>query len=154
MRKAWETAPFQSNQPVYNMIDRGIEYHDLPFCAERGIGILAHSTLAKGLLTGKYGPGYRFPADDERSGFPRFQGETFVQYQNLAARLEEVAKDRGISLLQLAIAWALRKPEISSVLVGAKKPAHLSDYLGAAAVRLSGEELRRIDAILEERPCV
>jgi len=152
MQQALKTAPFQSNQPVYNMIDRDIEAEDLPFCAEKGIGILAHSTLAKGLLTGKYKPGYRFPPDDERSGFPRFQGEAFIGYIRLAEQLSEVARDKGISLLQLAIAWALRLPTISSVLVGAKTPTQIADYLGAIAVRFSEEELRRIDDILEDRP--
>ena len=152
MQQALKTAPFQSNQPVYNMIDRDIEAEDLPFCAEKGIGILAHSTLAKGLLTGKYKPGYRFPPDDERSGFTRFQGEAFIGYIRLAERLSEIAQDKGISLLQLAIAWALRLPTISSVLVGAKTPTQIADYLGAIAVRFSEEELRRIDDILIDRP--
>ncbi len=152
MQQALKTAPFQSNQPEYNMIDRGIEAEDLPFCAEKGIGILTHSTLAKGLLTGKYKPDYRFPSDDERSGFPRFQGEAFIGYLRLAERLSEVARDKGINLLQLAIAWALRLPTISSVLVGAKTPTQIADYLGAIAVRFSDEELRRIDEILEDRP--
>jgi aryl-alcohol dehydrogenase-like predicted oxidoreductase len=152
MQQAWETAPFQSNQPVYNMIDRDIEAEDIPFCAEKGIGILAHSTLAKGLLTAKYKPDHRFPADDERSGFPRFQGEIFTRYLKLAERLDEVAGDKGISLLQLAIAWALRLPAISSVLVGAKNPAQIADYLEATTVVLKEEDLCRIDRILEDRP--
>lgn len=152
MQKAWETAPFQSTQPAYNMIDRDIEADDLPFCIERGIGILAHSTLAKGLLTGKYQPGYRFHSDDERSEFPRFQGDAFISYIRLAERLGEVAREKGISLLQLAIAWALRLPAITSVLVGAKNPAQITDYLRAIMVRLSEEELRYIDEILKDRP--
>jgi aryl-alcohol dehydrogenase-like predicted oxidoreductase len=152
MQKAWETSPFQSNQPVYNMIDRDIESADLPFCVERGIGILAHSTLAKGLLTGKYHPDHRFPSDDERSEFPRFQGDAFIGYIRLAERLGEVAHEKKISLLQLAIAWSLRLPAITSVLVGAKNPSQITDYLGAIMVRLCEEDLLYIDEILKDRP--
>jgi aryl-alcohol dehydrogenase-like predicted oxidoreductase len=152
MQKAWETSPFQSNQPVYNMIDRDIEAADLPFCVERGIGILAHSTLAKGLLTGKYHPDHRFPSDDERSEFPRFQGDGFIGYIRLAERLGEVAHEKKISLLQLAIAWSLRLPAITSVLVGAKNPSQITDYLGAIMVRLCEEDLLYIDEILKDRP--
>jgi aryl-alcohol dehydrogenase-like predicted oxidoreductase len=152
MQKAWETSPFQSNQPVYNMIDRDIESADLPFCVERGIGILAHSTLAKGLLSGKYHPDHRFPSDDERSEFPRFQGDGFIGYIRLAERLGEVAHEKKISLLQLAIAWSLRLPAITSVLVGAKNPSQITDYLGAIMVRLCEEDLLYIDEILKDRP--
>ena len=72
MARALEIGCFHSNQTRYNMYDRDIEIADLSFCREQGIGILAHSPLAKGLLTNIYRPGYIFPDADERSGFPRF----------------------------------------------------------------------------------
>ncbi|MCY3762443.1 MAG: aldo/keto reductase [Gemmatimonadetes bacterium] len=148
MALAMETAPFQSVQPGYNMLDRGIEAEDIPFCVEHGIGILAYSPLGQGLLTGRYRPGHRFAADDYRSERAHFQGEQFARTVAIADRLAELAADKGLSLVQLAIAWILRLPAISTVLVGAKNPGQLDDHLGAVGVRFSGDELEAIDAVL------
>lgn len=148
MALAMETAPFQSVQPGYNLLNRGIEAEDIPFCAGHGIGILAYSPLGQGLLTGRYRPGHRFAADDYRSERPAFQGEQFARTVAIADRLAELAADKGLSLIQLAIAWILRLPAISTVLVGAKNPGQLDDHLGAVGVRFSGDELEAIDAVL------
>ncbi len=152
MEQALRSVQFHSSQPRYNLIDRQIEAADIPFCQHQGIGILAHSPLGKGLLTGRYRPGHRFADDDERAQFPRFQGETFARYVALADRLEEIAAARGLSLVQLSIAWILRLPALTCVLVGAKNPQQLSGHLGAVGVEFSPEELARIDAILEDAP--
>lgn len=150
MALAMETAPFQSVQPGYNLLDRGIEAEDVPFCAEHGIGILAYSPLGQGLLTGRYRPGHRFAADDYRSQRPAFQGEQFARTVAVTDRLAELAADKGLSLVQLAIAWILRLPEISTVLVGARNPGQLDGHLGAAGVRFSVGELEAIDAVLAD----
>ena len=152
MEQALRSVQFHSSQPRYNLIDRQIEAADIPFCQHQGIGILAHSPLGKGLLTGRYRPGHRFADDDERAQFPRFQGETFARYVAIADRLEETAAARGLSLVQLSIAWILRLPALTCVLVGAKNPQQLSGHLGAVGVEFSPEELARIDAILEDAP--
>ena len=152
MREALKTARFQSSQPGYNMFDREIEAEDIPFCEQEGIGILAHSPLAKGLLAGKYTPDHKFPADDERSGFARFQGETFASYLAVADQLKEVAHDKGLSLVQLAIAWLLRLPAVTCVLVGAKTPAQVEEQLGGVGVSFADDELARIDEILATAP--
>jgi aryl-alcohol dehydrogenase-like predicted oxidoreductase len=152
MGQALGITRFQSNQPRYNLFDRQIEAEDIPFCAQEGIGILAHSPLAKGLLAGKYSPDYRFPADDERSGFPRFQGESFSRYLAVADRLQEVAHDKGLSLVQLAIAWLLRLSAITCVLVDAKNAGQVVGQLGAVGVTFGDDELARIDGILAEAP--
>lgn len=152
MQQALETARFHSNQPAYNLFDRQIEAEDLPFCEQEGIGILAHSPLAKGLLTGKYTPDHEFPADDERSGFGHFQGETLAGYLAVANRLQEVAKSKGLSLVQFAIAWVLRLPVITCALVGAKNPTQVEEHVGAIGVRFSKDELAHIDEILADTP--
>ena len=152
MQQARQTAPFHSNQPRYNMIDRNIEAEDIPFCEREGIGILAHSPLGKGLLTGRYRAGHQFPPDDERAEFPRFQGETFARYVAVADRLKEVARDKGLSLIQLALAWSLRLPAITCALVGARNPEQVQEHLGAVGVEFSADELARIDAILQDAP--
>lgn len=149
MQQAWETAPFHSNQPRYNLFDREIEDEIVPFCEQQGIGILGHSPLAKGLLTGKYTPDTTFPPDDERSNFSRFQGETFARYLAAAEVLKQVAADKGLSLVQLAIAWQLRLPAMTCVLVGAKNPAQVAEHAGAVGVTFTDDELAHIDSILE-----
>jgi aryl-alcohol dehydrogenase-like predicted oxidoreductase len=148
MKEALETAPFSSNQPRYNLFDREIEAEDIPFCEQHGIGILAHSPLAKGLLTGKYTPGYVFPDDDERSQMERFQGDTFAGYLEKAKALASLAQDKSLSLTQLALAWVLRLPAVTCVLVGAKSPEQVEEHLGAVGVRFSDDELEHIEAIL------
>ena len=152
MGQALQTARFHSNQPRYNMLDRQIEAEDIPFCEEEGIGILAHSPLAKGLLTGKYTPDHKFPADDERSGFAHFQDEAFAECLAVADRLAEVAHAKGLNLIQLAIGWLLRLPAITCVLVGAKSPAQLEDHLGAIGVTFGADELAHIEDILASTP--
>jgi aryl-alcohol dehydrogenase-like predicted oxidoreductase len=136
----------------YNLFDRRIEAEDLPFCEARGIGILAHSPLAKGLLTGKYSAGHRFADDDERSRFPRFQGELFARYLAAASRASEVAAGRGLSLVQLAIAWCLAASAVSCVLVGARSPEQVREHLAAADARLGPEDLAALGRISSEAP--
>ena len=152
MQPAFETAPFHTNQSRYNMLDRRVEAETLPFCERRGIGVLAHSPLAKGLLTGRYRVGHKFPDDDERARLPRFQGASFAHYVEVADRLQALAADKGISLVQMAIGWLLRLPVVSCVLVGAKNPAQVRDHLAAADVTFSDDELARIETILENTP--
>ena len=152
LQTAYEVAPFESSQPRYNLFGRDIEKAELPLCREMGIGILAHSPLAKGLLTGRYRPGHIFPEDDERSGFERFQGELFANYLSIAERLNSIANDRGISLVQLAIAWVLRQETVTTVLVGAKSEEQVKEHLGAVDLRLSNEELQKIEEIVQDAP--
>lgn len=152
MQQAYNIAPFHSNQPRYNMVDRNIESKDLPYCEQTGIGILAHSPLGKGLLTGKYAPGHTFPEDDERSHFPRFQGDLFARYIAITDQLKSIAADKNISLVQLAIAWILRRSEVTCVLVGAKNPDQAKEHIGAANIAFSDDELKRIETILQDTP--
>ena len=150
MRRARKITDFNSTQPAYNMFRRNIEAADIPYCEENGIGILAHSPLGKGLLSGRYRPGHEFPDGDERKD--RFHGDTFAAQIAIADRLGEVAAEKDISMVQLAIAWILRQEAVTCVLVGAKSPEQIRDHLPAIAVEFTENELTRIDAILEEAP--
>ncbi|MBZ0286736.1 MAG: aldo/keto reductase [Anaerolineae bacterium] len=150
MKQAGQTASFQANQIVYNLLDRGIEREDIPYCKQNGIGILAHSVLAKGLLAGKYTVDTVFPPDDERSGFHRFNGDTFKRIIRTVDQLKPVAADLRLTLVQLSLAWVLRLPEITCALVGAKTPQQVMDYLPAADVKLSPDVLAQIDSILDD----
>ena len=152
MQQAYDVAPFHSNQPRYNMFDRNIEAEDLDFCRQTGIGILAHSPLGKGLLTGKYASGHVFSEDDERAGSPRFQGDLFARYLAVADQLKSVAADKNITMVQLAIAWLLRREEVTCVLVGAKNSDQVKEHVGAADVAFSDDELVRIERVLQGAP--
>ncbi len=152
MQQAYDIAPFHSNQPRYNMFDRNIEAEDLDFCRQTGIGILAHSPLGKGLLTGKYAPGHVFSEGDERANSPRFQGDLFARYLAVADELKSVATEKNITMVQLAIAWLLRHEEVTCVLVGAKNSDQVKEHVGAADVAFSDDELVRIEKILQDTP--
>jgi aryl-alcohol dehydrogenase-like predicted oxidoreductase len=148
MREAMDTAPIQTNQLQYNLFDREIEAGEIAFCEQNGIGILAHSVLAKGLLGGKYKPDHLFEASDERSGFPRFQGASLARYLGTAENLKEVAGDKGLTLVQLAIAWVLQSPAVCCALMGPKTPEQVEEQLGALDVTFTENELSRIDACI------
>ena len=150
MARAARAAPFQSNQPRYGMLHRSIEAEDIPYCEEHGVGILAHSPLGKGLLTGRYRPGHQFAEGDERRSFDSFQGEVFERYVETTDRLQELAGDKGLSIVQLAIAWVLRQEAVTCALVGAKSPDQVEEHIGAAGVDFTDDELARIDLILQD----
>ena len=98
MRTALGVARPQSNQIVYSLFDRGMEAEEIGQCEEEGIGIQGHSTLAKGLLTGRYSSTSQFGPDDERaSQKPRFKGEAFKEYMAMAEQLQAIAQEKGIS---------------------------------------------------------
>jgi aryl-alcohol dehydrogenase-like predicted oxidoreductase len=148
MEAAWAVRPFQSLQPRYNVLDAGVERETLPYCELRGIGVLAHSPLAKGLLTGKYRPGHIFPEDDERVQMPRFQGETFARSIAAADRLEGWARERGRSLVALAIAWVLSHPAVTVCLCGAKSGAQVDEHVRAAGWELTPAERDEISRLI------
>jgi len=114
----------------------------------QGIGVIIHSPLAKGLLTGSYAAASRFPADDEHSGFPDFHGERFAGHLARAERLAAIARARGDSLARLAIAWTLARPEVCCTLVGAKSPSQVREHAAAAGIMLSERELGELEKAL------
>jgi aryl-alcohol dehydrogenase-like predicted oxidoreductase len=152
MARTLTITPFQSNQPLYNMLNRKIEAEDIPFCKAHGIGLVTYSAMAQGVLSGKYRAGHAFSEDDWRSRADKFKGDTFAQHVQIAGRLAEVAADKGVSLGQLAIAWILREEAVSCLLTGAKHPHQITEQLGALDVRLTDEDLARIDTILADAP--
>jgi aryl-alcohol dehydrogenase-like predicted oxidoreductase len=151
MARAAAVCPIASNQVRYSLLFRDIERDGtIAWCEHNGIGIVVHSPLAKGLLTGRYTPSSTFPSDDERSKFPDFQGERFAAHLAKAGRLATIARTKGISLVQLAIAWTLVRPVVSCTLVGAKTPEQAREHAGAAAVAFTPGELADIEAALAE----
>jgi aryl-alcohol dehydrogenase-like predicted oxidoreductase len=148
MQRAWSTLPFHSLQPRYNLLDRQIEAEILPFCQTQGIGVLAHSPLAKGLLTGKYGLDHKFPEDDERSRMPRFQGEQLRANLAAVSRAESWAKERGHTMVELAIAWVLAHPAITVCLCGAKSPEQVDEHVRAANWHLTDSDRQEVAVLI------
>jgi voltage-dependent potassium channel beta subunit len=148
-------APPVSNQPFYNMLNREIEGHVIPTAHNLGLGQVVFSPLAQGVLTGKYKPGQP-PPPGTRAADPRsnafmmnrrvMSDEILVQVERLSA----IAGDLGISMAQLALAWCLRLPDISSVIIGATKTSQLDDNIKASGIKLPQDICDRIDQILKE----
>ena len=146
-REALEFGPIHSSQPQYNMVHREAAESVLPFCGESGIGVIPHSVLATGLLTGRYRPGHEFPEGDNRRGRSGFYGDSFQATFEITERLKAWAMDHGRDLVQLAIAWTLAHPSVTSSIVGAKSPEQARHNARAADWRLTEAELQEIDAI-------
>jgi len=132
-------------QPVYNLFERGIEAELLPFCQEQGIGVLAYSPLAKGVLAGRYTQSTVFPPDDERSQMKSYQGAQWRASLEKVEQLKALAHAWGITMSQLAIAWVLANPAITVCLVGGKTSSQVEDNVGAAGVTLSSERLQAVE---------
>lgn len=140
-----------SNQPHYNMLGREIEREVLPMCERVGMGNIVFSPLAQGVLTGKYQPGSPPPpdtraADESSNMFMRWlmSDEVLTKVQ----KLRPIAERNGLTMAQLALAWCLRQPMVSSVIIGARKVSQIEDNVKASGVQLSPEDLRDIDIAL------
>jgi aryl-alcohol dehydrogenase-like predicted oxidoreductase len=144
--------PFSSSQPQYSMLWRKPESAVFPACARHSIGNLAFSPLAHGVLTGKYKPGEPPPpgsraASEQMNIFMESAGRHYRSDFLLKAveQLKPVAADLGLTMAQMALAWVLRRPEISSAIIGASRPEQIADNVRAIGVELPAEALKRID---------
>ena len=146
-REAVRYGPVHSSQPRYSLLFRDAEESVLPACLESGIGVIAHSVLAKALLGGRYRPGHKFPEDDERHNWPFFQEDSFKRTFQVTERLKEWAGDHGRDIVQLAIAWPTAHPAVTASIVGAKSPEQVRHNALAADWVLTPGELSEIDDI-------
>jgi 1-deoxyxylulose-5-phosphate synthase len=145
---------FVSSQPQYSMIWRGPERDVIPFCAEHRISQIVWSPLAQGVLTGKYKPGQPPPSGSRATSkeMNYFFDDRLLSEQ-LLAQVQEVAgiaKELGISMAQLALAWVLREPNVASAIVGASRPQQVEDNAAASGIDLDGATLARIDEIVAD----
>jgi len=132
--------PVDSAQELYNMLDRGIEAELLPYCLRNNIAVLAYSPLSQGLLTGKVGPEREFPEGDMRRRNPRFSVEGRQRIASMLDEFAPIAKARGITLGQLAIAWTVAQPGLTHALVGARNADQVDENAGAGDVELTPDE--------------
>ena len=143
---------FVSSQPQYSMLWRQPEDEVFPICEQEGIGNIAWSPLAQGILTGKYQPGSP-PPEGSRAADPSM-GAWMRQWRHdevLAAvqRLVPIAGQAGLTMAQMALAWVLRLPVVSSAIIGASRPEQVAENAAASGVKLDDDVLKAIDDALE-----
>jgi aryl-alcohol dehydrogenase (NADP+) len=137
-------------QPYYNLLNRTPEVELLPACAFYGLGVAPYSPIARGILTGKYLPGAAPPESSRaaRSDARMMQTEWREESLVIAQRLKAHAEAKGVTLIQLAIAWLLNNRLVTSPIVGPRTEAQLRDYLGAVAYRLDAEDEALVDSLV------
>ncbi|GLV91916.1 MULTISPECIES: aldo/keto reductase [Streptomyces] len=145
MRRAAAVAPISDLQIEYSLISRGIEEEILPTARELGIGVTAYGVLSRGLISGHFTRDRALAPGDFRGMSPRFQGENLDRNLDLVDALRKVADDKGVSVAQTAIAWALSRGEDIVPLVGARRRDRLTEALGAMDVTLSPADLAAIE---------
>ncbi len=142
-----------SLQPPYSMIKPEIESGILPYCAQQNIGVIVYSPMQAGLLSGKFTPerAAKLPADDWRKGDPNFQDPILSINLEMVAALQSIAERNGISMAVLAIAWTLRRPEVTAAIVGARRPSQIEETVKAGEVELSSAEWQEVEDLLVAR---
>lgn len=142
-----------SSQPQYSMLWRVIEAEVVPLCEREGIGQIVWSPIAQGVLTGKYLPGQPPPegsrATDVNGGDKMISRWLRDDVLERVQQLTPLADEAGLSLAQLAVAWVLQNPNVSSAIVGASRPEQVRDNAAAAGKKLDDDLLAQIDAVLE-----
>jgi voltage-dependent potassium channel beta subunit len=142
----------RSSQPRYSAVERGVEKEVFPLCHTAGIGQVVFSPLAQGVLSGKYKPGQPVPADSRAADDRQNQFiQRFLENQPLLEKIQHlatVAEHHSCTMSQLALAWVLRRNEVTSCIVGASKPQQLIENAGASGMKLPPADIAQIDDIL------
>jgi aryl-alcohol dehydrogenase-like predicted oxidoreductase len=145
VRRAHAAHPIAALQTEYSLWSRDPEEKMLPTVRELGIGYVAYSPLGRGFLTGQFQSAADFPEDDYRRFHPRFAGENFDRNLALVREIEAIAAEKGCTTAQLALAWVLAQGEDIVPIPGTKRRRWLDENIGALEVRLSAEDLERIE---------
>jgi aryl-alcohol dehydrogenase-like predicted oxidoreductase len=148
IRKAHATHPITAVQTELSLWSRDAESDVVPTVRELGIGYVAYSPLGRGFLTGQIKSPNDFPDDDFRRFHPRFTGENFDKNIQLVHEVEKMAEEKGCTTAQLALAWVLAQGEDIVPIPGTKHVRYLEENIGALDVKLTDEDLRRLDEIL------
>jgi aryl-alcohol dehydrogenase-like predicted oxidoreductase len=148
IRKAHAVHPITAVQTELSLWSRDAEADVLPTVRELGIGYVAYSPLGRGFLSGRFTSPDDFPEDDFRKNHPRFQGENFEKNIQLVREVEKMALEKGCTTAQLALAWVLAQGDDIVPIPGTKHVKYLDENIGALEVRLSEDDLKRLDAIL------
>ncbi len=145
--------PIASLQPPYSLLRPDIESAILPFCGRHRIGVIPYSPLQKGLLTGKFSVERvkNLSPEDHRRNDPMFAEPQLSANLSLVQGLERLAKEHHMAVAELALAWVLRRPEVTGAIVGARRPDQIQETAGAADTVLSTDAVQAIDELLERR---
>ena len=145
--------PVTSLQPPYSMLHCDVERELLPYCAEHQIGVIVYSPMQAGLLTGKFTRerAASLPADDWRKNNPDFNEPQLSLNLELVEKLAPIAARNGQPVANLALAWVLRRSEVTAAIVGSRKPAQIQETARAADLVLDPTDLEQIDGLLRER---
>jgi len=145
IRRAHAVHPISALQTEYSLWTRDVENDILPTLRELGIGFVPYSPLGRGFLTGRYRAIDDLAADDVRRSHPRFQGENFEKNLKLVDHISDLAREKGCTPSQLALAWVMAQGEDLVPIPGTKRRRYLEENVGAVDVTLTTEELRKID---------
>ena len=145
--------PVASLQPPYNLLRRGIEEEMLAYCAAHDVGVIVYSPMQAGLLAGKFTEVRvsNLPDNDWRKQSPPFQKPELDANLALVEKLRPIAERKGRTVAQLAIAWVLRRPEVTAAIVGARRPSQIEETASAGDWVLSTEAIAEIEVFLTER---
>lgn len=148
LARAQAIAPITSLQPNYSLLERGIEPETLPYCAAHNIGVIGYAPMKSGLLTGAMTRERiaNMPPDDFRQRTPNFQEPLLTRNLALVEKLREIGNRHGLTPGAVAIAWTLRRPEVTGAIVGMRNPAQVDGVIGAAEFRLSADEVAEIES--------
>lgn len=146
LEEAAQYGRIDSLQPPYSLFWRQVETDAMPYCIENNISILAYSSLAQGLLTGKFGPNHQFAEGDNRAKNKLFQGENYQRAQKALEQLRPIAEHHQCSLAQLSLAWLIAQPQTNAI-AGARNAEQALANAKAAEVQLSEDQLHQIDQI-------
>ena len=147
VRRAHKVHPISALQTEYSLWERDPEDEILATVRELGIGFVPYSPLGRGFITGQFKKFEDLPADDFRRFMPRFQGENFQKNLDLVARIEEIAREKKVTAAQLALAWVLAQGDDIVPIPGTKRRRYLEQNLEALQIKLTREDLRRIDEV-------
>jgi len=148
IRAAYATSPITAVQTELSLWSRDAEAEVLPTVRELGIGYVAYSPLGRGFLTGQIKSPDDFPEDDFRRFHPRFTGENFKKNIQLVQEVEDLARQKGCTAAQLALAWVLAQGDDVVPIPGTKRVRYLDENIATLDVKLTNEDLRRLDEIL------
>lgn len=153
MQRLSRIAPIHSVQPLYSMIHREIEPELLDYCKEHHIGVIPYSCMGRGLLTGKFDHKRlaNLAPDDHRHRYPDFQEPRFSATLELVNGLQEIAEYDNRTVAQVAIAWTLYHPAVTSAIVGARRPEQILETVQAGDYELSQDQMQHINGLLSHR---
>ncbi|MDG5813848.1 aldo/keto reductase [Chitinispirillales bacterium ANBcel5] len=147
MEKLNQIAPVTTLQPPYNLLNRSVEEEILPYCAEKNIGTIIYSPMASGLLSGKMTPERikALPNDDWRKWSDNFKEPALSRNLTLVQKLSSIAKEKGVTTAEVAIAWTLKNPAVTAAIVGMRKPEQVNEVIGGSDFTLTDEDIKRIE---------